>query len=100
MVATAAAAAGRNDVMFGGIAAELETLVQHEKNKFVHAFAAESLRRLSSIDGAAVEVTEAWARFEASERWRPPQMQLDDRFISVPSEELFVESGRGTPGQG
>ena len=76
--------------------------MHEEKNKFVHAFLHESLRRLSTsvtpTTTAAAAAAEAWAAFEASERWRPPHYQVAYEFVSsLPSECLF-ESVSGTMG--
>ena len=83
--------------------------MHEEKNKFVHAFLHESLRRLSTTAAvaptttaaaaaAAAAAAEAWAAFEASERWRPPHYQVAHEFVSsLPSECLF-ESVSGTMG--
>ena len=79
--------------------------MHEEKNKFVHAFLHESLRRLSTTaavapttTAAAAAAAEAWAAFEASERWRPPHYQVAHEFVSsLPSECLF-ESVSGTMG--
>ena len=77
--------------------------MHEEKNKFVHAFLHESLRRLSTTAAVAHTTTaaaaaEAWAAFEASERWRPPHYQVAHEFVSsLPSECLF-ESVSGTMG--
>lgn len=47
--------------------------LHQERNKFVHAFLHEAVRRLSAATGVGAE---AWASFEASERWRPPHFQV------------------------
>ena len=99
MLATVAAA-DSDDLGLGpaweAAAEVLGHVLQSDLNKFVHAFAHETVRRLyAASPQAGGHFGRVWEEFEGSERWRPPHFQIACEFLSDPSEFLFVEGGRG-----
>ena len=52
-------------------------VLQSDLNKFVHAFAHETVRRLyAASPQAGGHFGRVWEEFEDSERWRPPHYQI------------------------
>jgi hypothetical protein len=74
----------------------LHRVLMEETNKYVHAFAHEAVRRLSSTTCGSSDIwAPLWATFESTgTRWHPSHFQVEHSYVSEPSELFFVGGGR------